>query len=255
MLHNTILVATMLLINMVSNVLWLVDAGMGGVGYPANSTAEEVSPVSCFDARTASLSTGSLFIPECDEEGSFGPKQCWRGLTEECWCSDSRGNRLEDTACLETFTDPPVSSPAMSASEGLIAFPLCFVCLVLCLMSSAVVFMLLWWSVRYTTRMLIDLLPWSMFNLLRDLCRTAIASTWRWFLIFIAQCVGPFCILMQITAVSSGLYLAFELTILIYQNPGIINGVWIVVYHYQAGSNPLRFVTDLLFCYFYFFYL
>ena len=43
--------------------------------------------------------TGSLgeFIPQCEEDGSYSPIQCWAS-TGYCWCVDSNGIEIPGTA-------------------------------------------------------------------------------------------------------------------------------------------------------------
>eukprot|EP01060_Flectonema_neradi_P024375 TRINITY_DN3313_c2_g1_i2.p1 TRINITY_DN3313_c2_g1~~TRINITY_DN3313_c2_g1_i2.p1 ORF type:complete len:435 (+),score=20.29 TRINITY_DN3313_c2_g1_i2:35-1306(+) len=207
MFQQTTLIFTVLLVNMISNVLWIVDAGMGtGVNgvlqndlhrTPGAEEEEEALPASCLKARSLMTSRQGLFIPECNDDGTFKVKQCWRGMTEECWCSGPRGDRLQDKACLETrptehcdvFEDCLVFSPALTNSEALLILPLFFV-LALCLLSVLTLMVIYsWWSLVCTATLLQNVLPWqSLFCSLRDLCHmgsTTATTSWRLLLLWI----------------------------------------------------------------------
>ena len=51
----------------------------------------------CLDA--VANATGSIgeYIPQCEEDGSYSPLQCW-GSTGYCWCVDEDGNEIPGTS-------------------------------------------------------------------------------------------------------------------------------------------------------------
>lgn len=40
--------------------------------------------------------TTRMFVPECEDDGTFKPKQC-HALVSQCWCVDDRGKEVEGT--------------------------------------------------------------------------------------------------------------------------------------------------------------
>ena len=55
------------------------------------------SQTPCLDA--VANATGSIgeYIPQCEEDGSYSPLQCW-GSTGYCWCVDEDGNEIPGTS-------------------------------------------------------------------------------------------------------------------------------------------------------------
>ncbi|XP_067125505.1 U20-hexatoxin-Hi1a-like, partial [Centruroides vittatus] len=51
-------------------------------------------------AKATKRKQKNVFVPECEENGSYAPKQCF-GDTGMCWCVDSDGERLREPT---TFT-------------------------------------------------------------------------------------------------------------------------------------------------------
>jgi len=67
--------------------------GPGGEELQCDGT-EVVSP--CRLAASNSPALLGAYIPQCQEDGSYSPKQC-RGSTGECWCVNENGDEVEGT--------------------------------------------------------------------------------------------------------------------------------------------------------------
>lgn len=46
--------------------------------------------------RPRMMNMTRMFVPECEDDGTFRPKQC-HPLTSECWCVDDRGKEIYGT--------------------------------------------------------------------------------------------------------------------------------------------------------------
>ena len=55
------------------------------------------SQTPCLDAVANATGLLGEFIPQCEEDGSYSPLQCW-GSTGYCWCVDSNGIEIPGTA-------------------------------------------------------------------------------------------------------------------------------------------------------------
>ena len=55
------------------------------------------SQTPCLDAVANATGLLGEFIPQCEEDGSYSPLQCW-GSTGYCWCVDSNGVEIPGTA-------------------------------------------------------------------------------------------------------------------------------------------------------------
>eukprot|EP00659_Diplonema_papillatum_P016312 gene16312-24995_t len=71
---------------------WCVDPMTGeelNVELSACGPLDTVAPASCEEMRKKASETGLLgvYIPQCEEDGSFRAKQC-HGSTGRCWCAD-----------------------------------------------------------------------------------------------------------------------------------------------------------------------
>tara|TARA_B100000674_G_scaffold1549_1_gene1256 strand:+ start:1010 stop:2221 length:1212 start_codon:yes stop_codon:yes gene_type:complete len=51
----------------------------------------------CLDAVANSTGLLGEFVPQCEEDGSYSPLQCW-GSTGYCWCVDSNGVEIPGTS-------------------------------------------------------------------------------------------------------------------------------------------------------------
>eukprot|EP01060_Flectonema_neradi_P003743 TRINITY_DN1243_c0_g1_i2.p1 TRINITY_DN1243_c0_g1~~TRINITY_DN1243_c0_g1_i2.p1 ORF type:complete len:296 (+),score=31.54 TRINITY_DN1243_c0_g1_i2:66-890(+) len=262
MMHQTTIMFTMLLVNMLTNIMWLVDAGgMGqGVSYhtpdPEAEEHEEL-PVSCLEARTLMMGREThLFIPECDEKGAFRDKQCWRGLEEDCWCSSPEGKRLEDVTCLlepepepatrcQTLSDCLALSPAISDSEAVMALPLCLILLAICLPIVAVMTSFSWWSLVVTAKAAKYVLWLPLLFVLRNLwyiSSTTISLSWRLLVLLVSIALKCFsCTLIFVC--DNFVPLVFLFFFMAHQNPTLrdyLNGGDAVIY-------PRNFALDLVF--------
>uniref|UniRef100_A0A3Q2SU41 Thyroglobulin type-1 domain-containing protein n=1 Tax=Fundulus heteroclitus TaxID=8078 RepID=A0A3Q2SU41_FUNHE len=52
-------------------------------------------PSPCEEERRAAMESSGAFVPSCDADGSFRPKQCQPG--GRCWCVDPAGRELPGT--------------------------------------------------------------------------------------------------------------------------------------------------------------
>eukprot|EP01060_Flectonema_neradi_P021947 TRINITY_DN3007_c0_g1_i3.p1 TRINITY_DN3007_c0_g1~~TRINITY_DN3007_c0_g1_i3.p1 ORF type:complete len:291 (+),score=13.78 TRINITY_DN3007_c0_g1_i3:51-875(+) len=186
MIYQITVMFTTLLVNIITNFMWLVEVrDVGGVGYP-HAPAEEA--VSCLEARRLSISQNSLLLPECNEDNSFRDKQCWRGLSEQCWCSSPRGERLNDTACLTpTHEDEVPDVREMSAAEAFLILPCYLLVLVISLSVLLLMATCFGWLVLFATTCIQTILPWrSLFCFVCDLYHMGsrtIFTFWRLFVL------------------------------------------------------------------------
>ena len=51
----------------------------------------------CLDAVANATGLMGEFIPQCEDDGSYSPMQCWWS-TGYCWCVDENGIEIEDTS-------------------------------------------------------------------------------------------------------------------------------------------------------------
>ena len=51
----------------------------------------------CLDAVANATGKVGEFVPQCEEDGSYSPLQCW-GSTGYCWCVDEDGVEISGTA-------------------------------------------------------------------------------------------------------------------------------------------------------------
>ena len=51
----------------------------------------------CLDAVANATGLVGEFIPQCEDDGSFSPMQCW-GSTGYCWCVDENGEEIAGTS-------------------------------------------------------------------------------------------------------------------------------------------------------------
>ena len=51
----------------------------------------------CLDAIANAVGAIGEFVPQCEEDGSYSPMQCWSS-TGYCWCVDQYGNEIEGTS-------------------------------------------------------------------------------------------------------------------------------------------------------------
>eukprot|EP01060_Flectonema_neradi_P021945 TRINITY_DN3007_c0_g1_i1.p1 TRINITY_DN3007_c0_g1~~TRINITY_DN3007_c0_g1_i1.p1 ORF type:complete len:387 (+),score=31.21 TRINITY_DN3007_c0_g1_i1:51-1163(+) len=288
MIYQITVMFTTLLVNIITNFMWLVEVrDVGGVGYP-HAPAEEA--VSCLEARRLSISQNSLLLPECNEDNSFRDKQCWRGLSEQCWCSSPRGERLNDTACLTpTHEDEVPDVREMSAAEAFLILPCYLVVLVISLSVLLLMATCFGWLVLFATTCIQTILPWrSLFCFVCDLChmgrslfvqsvcmvqkfflrafapvRRAAVYCWDLLLLSVSiaeqlfnsvvsvlsECVEPFCIFLEIMGHLICVYFAGCLFIQIHKNPTLIFGMLLLAYHYYTNAHAFRYVTDLFLFY------
>ncbi|KAK5861626.1 hypothetical protein PBY51_017086 [Eleginops maclovinus] len=66
-------------------------------------------PSPCETERRAAMETSSVYLPSCEGEGAFSPRQCGGG---QCWCSDPEGREIPGTR--QGGRDPPLCSPPPS---------------------------------------------------------------------------------------------------------------------------------------------
>ncbi|KAL1501147.1 hypothetical protein ABEB36_006531 [Hypothenemus hampei] len=59
-------------------------------------------------AHESGMPAGKVYIPECNEDGSFTNKQCHPG-TKECWCVDERGFEISETRSRNSSLDCDVT--------------------------------------------------------------------------------------------------------------------------------------------------
>ena len=50
----------------------------------------------CLDAVANAVGIIGEFVPQCEEDGSYSPMQCWAS-TGYCWCVDENGEEIPDT--------------------------------------------------------------------------------------------------------------------------------------------------------------
>jgi hypothetical protein len=48
--------------------------------------------ITCREARLAAPPRIGVYVPQCQDDGSYAPLQCW-GSVGECWCVNARGER------------------------------------------------------------------------------------------------------------------------------------------------------------------
>jgi len=63
---------------------------------------------SCLDAVANATGLIGEFVPQCEEDGSYSPTQCW-GSTGYCWCVDENGVEVPGTAIQIWVGDPDCS--------------------------------------------------------------------------------------------------------------------------------------------------
>ena len=51
----------------------------------------------CLDAIANATGAIGEFIPQCEEDGSYSPIQCW-GSSGFCWCGDEYGVEIAGTS-------------------------------------------------------------------------------------------------------------------------------------------------------------
>ncbi len=51
----------------------------------------------CLDAVANASGLIGEFVPQCEEDGSYSPMQCW-GSTGYCWCVDENGTEIPGTS-------------------------------------------------------------------------------------------------------------------------------------------------------------
>ena len=51
----------------------------------------------CLDAVANATGVSGEFVPQCEEDGSYSPLQCW-GSTGYCWCVDEDGVEIPGTS-------------------------------------------------------------------------------------------------------------------------------------------------------------
>ena len=67
------------------------------------------------------METGSAFVPQCEEDGSFIPKQCFAEV-DMCWCVDDYGKEVTDTSVPYNASDTLECSELPSLIHGFLTF-------------------------------------------------------------------------------------------------------------------------------------
>lgn len=65
--------------------------------FPIKTSGHEDGSRPCLLEKESKEKYGPMpgaFIPQCDDDGYYRPKQCW-GSTGSCWCVDKFGKKLQ----------------------------------------------------------------------------------------------------------------------------------------------------------------
>lgn len=69
----------------------------------------------CQVERKMAISMDDSFVPDCQEDGSYAPVQCFQhlGFGKQCWCVDDKGQEVPDTRTMDGMT------PTCEKGEGM----------------------------------------------------------------------------------------------------------------------------------------
>ena len=76
----------------------------------------------CLDAVANASDLIGEFIPQCEEDGSYSPLQCWAS-TGYCWCVDENGNEIAGTSLGPGQGIPDCESTQLNLCDSIYVYP------------------------------------------------------------------------------------------------------------------------------------
>ena len=80
------------------------------------------SQTPCLDAVANTSGLIGEFIPQCEEDGSYSPLQCWAS-TGYCWCVDENGNEIAGTSLGPGQGIPSCESNQLNLCDSIYVYP------------------------------------------------------------------------------------------------------------------------------------